>query len=243
MLGSPASGDVAVVAHDVEVADLAAAGVFLPAAGPGPEPVAGDFYDVLPLLSGAVAILLGDVSGHGPGAVERMRSLRAAAAGCVAVDAAPSLVLARLDTIMQALGPEDLATLWCGLYRPGSGELTYSSAGHPPPMLLEQGVPARPLALSDAPPLGTGFVRQVAEHMTVLAPGSVLVAYSDGLIERQRTHFDDQLALLGAAADAACGPHRDCMPASVAVGLVESLVPEPDAASDDVCVLVLRRLP
>lgn len=230
------------MAHPVDMAGLDAAGVFLPPAGPGPEPVAGDFYDVLPTL-GRVAVLLGDVSGHGPGAVQRMRSLRSAARSCVAVDACPSSVLTRLDTIMQALGPEELATMWFALYEPGSGELTYSSAGHPPPVMLEPGLPARPLALSDAPPLGTGFVRRVREHKTVLAPGSVLVAYSDGLIERQGAHFDDQVALLSAVADVACGQERNRAAASVARDLVEALIAEPDAAYDDVCVLVLRRLP
>jgi serine phosphatase RsbU (regulator of sigma subunit) len=63
------------------VLDLAVAGLYVPA-GPGPEPVTGDFYEVLPLADGTVALLVGDVAGHGRTAVGRMRQLRDAGPVC-----------------------------------------------------------------------------------------------------------------------------------------------------------------
>lgn len=240
-MGSPAAAAQALPASG-SVADLTFAGLYLPA-GPGPEPIAGDFWDVLPVAGGLVSLLVGDVAGHGEGAESRMRALRFAARACALVDARPASVLGRLDTIMQALGPEELATLWCGLYDPRTGALVYSSAGHPPPALRRPGGPCRPLALADAPPLGTGVVGRAPEHMGDLAPGAVLVAYSDGLIERPGAHFDDQLSLLDAMVDAAVHPDENRPPEAIAAGLVRALVPDPDQADDDVCLLVVRRLP
>lgn len=120
VLGSPVTGEAMSAPAVVEVADLRAAGLYVPA-GSGPEPVAGDFWEINLRADGLVSLVEGDVSGHGRAAVERMRALRAAAREVIAVDGTPASVLARLDVIMQALGPEDLATMWCGLYDPGHG--------------------------------------------------------------------------------------------------------------------------
>jgi serine phosphatase RsbU (regulator of sigma subunit) len=226
-----------------ELADLAVAGHYVPA-GPGAEPIAGDFFEVVVLADGLIALFVGDVSGHGKQAVDRMRALRATAKAYALEQPGPASLLARLDEYMGWQGPDDLATLWYGEYTPGSGMLTYASAGHPPPAVItHDGVPLL-LDVTDTPPLGTGLAHAAAaDHDVLLPPGAVLVAYSDGLIERRDRDFDSQLALLAEILGVACDPARVGTPASIAREILDALVPDPDRAEDDVCVLVVRRQP
>lgn len=219
------------------------AGRYLPA-GHGPEPIAGDFYDVLQLEDDLIALLVGDVTGHGVAAVNRMLRLRTAALEYALQQPGPASVLARLDLFMEQGDAESLATLWYGEYRPSTGLLTYGSAGHPPPVLSGHGNPAGLLKLADAPPLGTGLAHALArDHVEQLPPRAILVAYSDGLIERHHADFDEQLALLRDVVDVACDPTRAGTPQTIAAEILHALVPRPDQADDDVCLLVVRRQP
>lgn len=223
------------------VADLAFAGRYVPA-GPGPEPVAGDFYDVLPLGEDLIAVVVGDVAGHGRTALTRMKQLRAAMRAYASEEPGPASVIARLDRFCARLDAEAVATLWYGEYRPSSGTLTYASAGHPPPVLHCHGGATRLLREADAPPLGVGAAeRTVCEHVEVLPVGAVLVAYSDGLIERRGADLDDQLALLRQVVEAACDPRSAETAQDTAAHILTTLLPDVDQAQDDVCLLVLRR--
>ena len=225
------------------VSDLAFAGRYVPA-GTGPEPIAGDFYDVLRLEPDLVALLVGDVSGHGVPAVQRMRQLRAAARAYALDQAGPEQVLARLDRFVHRLETDGLATLWYGEYQPSTGTLTYASAGHLPPILHCHGDPTRLLEDASAPPLGTGVAHALAEeNHLVLPPGAVLVAYSDGLVERPGTDIDEQIAILSGLVDTACNPARTGSADDIAHELLTALVPDQAAAYDDVCLLVVRRAP
>ena len=148
----------------------------------------------------------------------------------------------RLDAYWEGLNIETLATLWYGEYRPSTGELTYVSAGHPPPVLTVHGDPARLLAEASAPPLGVGLAhRHAANDTETLPPGSVLVAYSDGLVERRRTDIAEQLAALQVVVTAACDPAKDGTAKDIATDILNALVPDLDRAEDDVCVLVVMR--
>ena len=241
-LGSPPTTALQRQLAAAAVADLSVAGLYLPA-GAGPEPIAGDFYDVLDLRPDRVALLVGDVAGHGAGALAAMQRLRTAARAAVVRESSPAAVLAALDTFMDGLGDEEYATLWYGEYAPSTGLLTYASAGHPPPALHTHGG-VTVLAEADAPSLGTGMAHAAAaEHVVVLPPGSVLIAYSDGLIERRGTDFDAQLRLLGTVVDRACDPVQVRSPESIAAEILAALVPDPDHAEDDVCLLVVHRQP
>ena len=236
--------DVAVPRHaDVAVGDLGIAGLYVPA-GRGPEPIAGDFYDVLTLHGDLVALVVGDVSGHGTAALSRMLQLRTAARDLAHQRLGPAAVLAELDRFMEGADPEGLATLWYGEYRPSSGTLLYGSAGHPPPALYVHGQGVRLLRSADAPPLGTGVAHvHAAQHEEQLPPGAVLVAYSDGLVERRGHDLDDQLALLDGIVTGACDPARSSTPQAIAREVLDALVPDPERAEDDVCLLVVRRQP
>jgi serine phosphatase RsbU (regulator of sigma subunit) len=225
------------------VADLAFAGRYVPA-GPGPEPIAGDFYDLLRLDDDLIAVVVGDVAGHGASALVRMRQLRAAARAYAIQEPGPASVVSRLDRFCGRLAPEAIATLWYGEYRPSTGVLTYASAGHPPPVLTCHGDPTRLLREASTPPLGAGAADVTAEeHQEVLPVGAVLVAYSDGLVERRGADFGDQLALLREIVDTACNPAAQGSADDIAGAILGALVPAPGAAEDDVCLLVVRREP
>lgn len=225
------------------VEDLVFAGRYVPAAE-GREPVAGDFYDVLQLGRDLVALLVGDVSGHGQDAVQRMRQLRAAARAYAIERPGPVSVLDRLDRFVHRLETDGLATLWYGEYQPSTGTLTYASGGHPPPVLHVHGDPARRLEDAASPPLGTGVTLPLAvEYREVLPPGALLVAYSDGLVERHGADIDDQITILEGIVDRACDPAREGTAEAIAEEILTALVPDPDRAEDDVCLLVVRRRP
>ena len=225
------------------VADLVFAGRYIPAAQ-GREPVAGDFYEVLRLGPDLVALLVGDVSGHGPDAVQRMRQLRAAARAYAIERPGPVGVLERLDGFVHRLETDGLATLWYAEYQPSTGTLAYASGGHPPPVLHAHGDAVRRLENASSPPLGTGVTVPLArEYREVLPLGSILVAYSDGLVERHDADIDDQIALLEGIDDRTCDPERAGTAETIAEEILTALVPDPDQAQDDVCLLVVRRQP
>lgn len=219
--------------------DLGYAGRYVPTDGTD-EPIAGDFYDVLTLGEDLVALCVGDVAGHGPEVLPQMQVLRDAFRETALRLRGPVAVVAALDAYWESLEIETLATLWYGEYRPSAGELTYASAGHPPPVLTVHGDPARLLAAASAPPLGVGLAHQHAANETeTLPPGAVLVAYSDGLVERRRTDIEEQLAALQSVVTAACDPAR--VGTAIAADILHALIPNLERAEDDVCVLVVMR--
>ena len=233
---STVPGDVA-----TRIGNLGFAGRYIPA-GPGAEPIAGDFYDLLQLEDDLVALVVGDVAGHGTTALARMQQLRAAARAYAIQQPGPASLIHRLDRFCARLDPEAIATFWYGEYRPSTGELTYASAGHPPPVLTCHGDPTRLLEPASSPPLGVGVAGELAaEHRIVLPLGAVLVAYSDGLVERHTESLDEQLDLLQTTVTVACDPARSGSATDIAGEILDTLMPDPDSAEDDVCLLVVRR--
>lgn len=235
----PAVGSTA--AATARAGDLGYAGIYVPTDGTD-QPIAGDFYDVLQLDVDLVAVCVGDVAGHGPAVLPQMQLLRDAVRATSRRLCGPVAVVAALDAYWEGLDIETLATLWYGEYRPSTGELTYVSAGHPPPVLTVPGDGARLLALASAPPLGVGLAHQHAANDTEVLPvGSVLVAYSDGLVERRSIDIDSQIDALRHVVTVACDPAPEGGAHAIAGHVLTALVPDPDRAEDDVCVLVLVR--
>lgn len=224
-----------------ELADLAVAGLYVPA-GSGPAPVAGDFYEVLVLPNGRIALFVGDVSGHGEQAVGRMRALRATARAYALEQPGPASVLARLDLFMDRQGPEELATLWYGEYQPGSGLLVYASAGHPPPAVTaHDGLPVL-LDVTDTPPLGTGLAHASRRSgRSCCRPGRSSSRTATGW----SSAGDGTSTTSSRCSRTSCGcdPARSGTPQTIAAEILDALVPDPDRAEDDVCVLVVRRQP
>ncbi|WP_417801363.1 SpoIIE family protein phosphatase [Streptomyces cinereospinus] len=184
-----------------------AVGRYLPAAG-GAE-IGGDWFDALPLPSLRVAMVVGDVVGHGLHAAATMGRLRTAVQTLADLELPPDELLTRLDELVARLAAEASpaerdavgATCLVTLYDPVTQRCTMASAGHPPPIVAEPDGTARPVPVRPGPPLGVGGLP--FETTTVqLAPDSWLALYTDGLLHRHADDIDtgaDRLALRIAA--------------------------------------------
>lgn len=143
--------------------------------------IGGDFYDVFQARGGRVAVLIGDVSGHG------LEAARIAALVKDVVHAfshqfrRPRLVLRETNRLLVERNLPGFVTAFLGFLDPGSGTLVYSSAGHPPPLLLREGR-AEPLE-SASSPLGVFADARYRDTATELQEGSLLLLYTDGITE------------------------------------------------------------
>ncbi|MFF0161601.1 SpoIIE family protein phosphatase [Streptomyces sp. NPDC005263] len=191
--------------------DLAALEVayrYLPA-GSGVD-VGGDWFDVIPLSGARVALVVGDVVGHGVHASATMGRLRTAVRTLADVDLAPDELLTQLDDVVLRLdreeGPEARglsqdtsgevgATCVYAVYDPVSRRCTMARAGHPPPALVHPDGGVRFLELPAGPPLGLGGLPFEAVEVE-LDEGSLLAFYTDGLVEAADRDIDVGLALL-----------------------------------------------
>ena len=145
--------------------------------------VGGDWYAVLPLPDKQLGVAIGDVAGHGINAVADMASVRFSLRALALGEPAPELVLERLNQMVRVFRPDTMITALYGVFDPASHTWTYATAGHLPVVLR---APDGSTVLLDEPcdpPLGvaTSFRR----HCTRIEPGSTLVLYTDGLIERR----------------------------------------------------------
>ncbi|MCF6521976.1 SpoIIE family protein phosphatase [Streptomyces sp. JJ36] len=160
--------------------------------------VGGDWFDVIPLAGGRVAFVVGDVTGHGLRAAATMGRLRTAVRTLAGLDLPPDELLRRVNDLADDLapGPDDplLATVVYAVYDPSTGRCALARAGHVPPLLItpraHEGRRARPLETPSGAPLGVGGVSFEAVELDV-PEGSVLVLYTDGLIENRGEDITD----------------------------------------------------
>jgi anti-anti-sigma factor len=197
--------------------------------------VGGDWYDVFPLGAGRLGVVIGDVVGRGVPAAAIMGQLQLAVRACALEGGSPATVVNRLNNLIQNLDVPQMATLIFGVVEPDSATLRLTSAGHPPPLVVEPDGTARFLTLHPVAPLGIepGTARETVEE---LHPGSTVVLYTDGLVERRGATIDDGLANL---LQAAAGSNGDIE--SLCDRLVKAL--GADDSSDDVALLALRLIP
>jgi PAS domain S-box-containing protein len=202
----------------------------------------GDWFDAIPLSGARVALVVGDVVGHGIHASATMGRLRAAVRTLAYVDLPPEEVLSHLDDLVlrpgaDGNGPEgttgDLgATCLYAVYDPVSGRCTMASAGHPPPLMVAPDGTVEMLDPVPGPPLGLGGLPFESLEISVPA-GSLLVLYTNGLIEARHRDVDEGLATLRATlAEAVPSLERTCD------AVLKALVAEPPA--DDVALLIAR---
>ncbi|GAA2750525.1 MULTISPECIES: SpoIIE family protein phosphatase [Kitasatospora] len=157
--------------------------------------VGGDWFDVVPLTGGRVALIVGDVMGHGIRAAATMGQLRTVARTLITLDMDPARVLRRLDEATAALGEGQFATCVCVVFDPVDRICTLSSAGHLPPVVSERDGSARLLDPPPGAPLGVGGVPFESMHFELPDDG-LLVLYTDGLVERRGHDLDEGLDLL-----------------------------------------------
>ncbi|MEJ8655157.1 SpoIIE family protein phosphatase [Streptomyces sp. MS1.AVA.4] len=205
--------------------------------------VGGDWFDVIPLSGARVALVVGDVVGHGINAAATMGQLRTAVRTLAAMDMPPDELLARLDEQALRLDEADTdphapdtatmaATCLYAVYDPVTRQCTIARAGHPPPAIID---PHGHVTFPDLPtgaPLGVGLVP--FESVTLELPEhSVLALYTDGLVEARGQDVDtgmDRLATTLAKPDQPLE--------SLCSSAVDTLSSE--APRDDVTLLLAR---
>ncbi|RKN04225.1 PP2C family protein-serine/threonine phosphatase [Streptomyces radicis] len=211
-----------------------AAAVYRPAGAPGG--LGGDWYDAVLLPSGECAAVIGDVSGHdlrAAAAMSRIRSMLRALR--LTSSGTPGSVLAQLDGIYRQVG-EDLITTACLAHVAPSGQgwsLSWSNAGHMPPLVLLPDGRGRYLEAEPGLPLGVDPGRARADHTRALPAGTTIVLFTDGLVERPGRSLDEGLAKLADVATA----HADRPVDELCHALVEH---SPADGHDDLAVLALR---
>ncbi|WP_285493858.1 GAF domain-containing SpoIIE family protein phosphatase [Actinomadura sp. NBRC 104425] len=202
---------------------------------PGKASVGGDWYDIFPLPSGEIGIVMGDVAGHGLPAAVVMGRMRSALRAYALEADDPAEVLRKLDRKMQHFEPEATATVLyarCDLER---GRVRVSSAGHWPPVLALPDGDVKFLDLKTDILIGLGDDMPHQTTTVTLPPGALLCLYTDGLVERRNSEIVHDLSRLRDAVYA--GP-----PEAVCTAVMSALIGR-ETAEDDVALLLMRRTP
>ena len=199
--------------------------------------VGGDWYEVFAVPGGQIGIAVGDVVGHNLEAAAAMGQLRAGMLALATQGGHPGDLLAGLDAFAHAHAITDYATAGCAFLDPQRGELRFATAGHPPMLVVAPDGVVTWLEGARTRPLGSlwGIVPAVEAHQ--LEPGSVVVAYSDGLVERRGRSITDGLERLAEHVVR----HRTTPVDELCARVVGEMTGE-SPSDDDVVLLCLRWL-
>ena len=212
-----------------QVPDVDFAGIYVPASKR--ELLGGDWYDALRLSDGRIVVSIGDVAGSGLSAAVIMSSMRQVIRGVAQVYADPIAMLDAADRTLKAEYPDTFVTAFVGVFDPVARTLRYASAGHPPPLLREAEGMVTPLGVSGLP-LGLRLRGETAA-ITLLPNASLIVFYSDGLIEAERDiirGYERLVAALGRDDIAKSSNPANALYRAVLKG----------GSNDDVVILTLR---
>ena len=196
------------------------------------ENVGGDWYDAVRLLDGRVLLTIGDVSGSGLHAAVVMGVVRQIMRGIAQLHAEPALMLDASDRALRQEYPEVLVTAWVGILDLVSQTLTYASAGHPSPLLLEVDGSVRELDHLTLP-IGLRQGHQGHASTVPLESGNAIWLYTDGLIESKHDIIEGTRLLEETARD----PRMRTVAGPAA--MIRHLV-IPDGSPDDVAILVVK---
>ncbi|MGY1770072.1 PP2C family protein-serine/threonine phosphatase [Blastococcus sp. SYSU D00813] len=185
--------------------------------------VGGDWYDAFAVPDGATLLVIADVAGHDAGAAATMAQARGVLRGLAqSVVGSPAAVLSALDRALDDLGVGTLVSMVLASLEPlpaGGVRLSWTNAGHPPPVLLGADGGVVLLDRPVDPPLGLAPGLPRVDHELELAPGDALLLYTDGLVESRTADLDAGLRVL-----------------------VDALRDAPDRSPEGVCDAVLARL-
>ncbi|WP_206068942.1 SpoIIE family protein phosphatase [Nonomuraea composti] len=203
------------------------------------EGVGGDWYDVIRLPGPRIALVVGDVTGHGINAAATMGRLRTAVRTLTYLELPPDELLAHLDRLVadESCGDLDAAGATClyAVYDAATRRCTMAAAGHPPPAVVAPSGEVTFPALPSGTPIGLGM-GAFESHSIDLDAGTLLALYTDGLIETRQADLDAGMARLGSALSGAVWmPTLEGLCAAV-VGAIVGDGP----AEDDVALLMAR---
>jgi serine/threonine-protein kinase RsbW len=196
--------------------------------------VGGDWFDAFMISADKLALVVGDVVGRGIDAATTMGQLRSAVRALANDEAGPAKVLQGLDRFVARVDSAKMATVAYGEVDLASGELTYACAGHLPPLIHEPAGPPEYLMDGRSAPLGSraGDTTRT-ERTRYLQPGTRMLLYTDGLIERRSRTIDKGFEVLAREfARVRAAPTN-----GLTAALADTLVGREHA--DDVCLLSL----
>ncbi|WP_433572704.1 SpoIIE family protein phosphatase [Streptomyces sp. CA-251247] len=208
--------------------------------------VGGDWFDIIPLPGARVALVVGDVVGHGLHAAATMGRLRTAVHNFSTLDLPPDELLWHLDELVARIDQEEVAdgneggeagvtgaTCLYAIYDPSTGRCTMARAGHVQPVVLHANGTADFAEVPGGPPLGLGGLPFETLELQ-LPENSSLVLYTDGLVEDRERDIDESLALLRRTV----AGHPDRSPDETCEAVLRALLPE--RPRDDIALLVGR---
>ncbi|MER5409663.1 SpoIIE family protein phosphatase [Streptomyces sp. NPDC002769] len=214
-----------------------AAARYLPA-GQGMD-VGGDWYDVIPLSGGQVALVVGDVMGHGLPEAATMGRLRTAVHTLADLELPPDEIMSRLNDIVGGMGEGSYVTCLYALYDSTTQICSIARAGHPPPALVHPDGTVLFPELATDPPLGAA--EPPFETVELPVPeGSLLVLYTDGLVESAKRDIDEGMADLAELLRTVRRNGIDTDLDQLCDILTAGLLPAEHQAADDAAVLVAR---
>ncbi|MFC4531799.1 SpoIIE family protein phosphatase [Sphaerisporangium dianthi] len=201
-----------------------------------PLEVGGDWYDIVPLAEDRIGIVVGDCVGRGLKAAAVMGQLRSACRALLLQDAGPAQVLTALDRFAALVPGAKCTTVFCGVLDTVTGDLVYSSAGHPPGILAHADGTTLLLEGGRSVPLAVRPGHPRPESGCTMPARSTLLLYTDGLVERRRRPLTDGIDQAGAAVRAGTStPIED-----LAADVMTRLAPE-GGFTDDVALLLYRQ--
>jgi PAS domain S-box-containing protein len=201
-----------------------------------PLEIGGDWYDVLLLRDHRTGIIVGDCVGRGLSAAAVMGQLRSSARALLLTGAEPAMLLEQLDAAAELIPEAFCTTVFIATLDTDSGVLCYSCAGHLPAVLAAPH--SEPVLLADARsvPLAVRRKGPRPQATTTLVPGSTLMLYTDGLVERRNASIDDGIERVAEVVNQSVNSPVD----AVADAVLDDLAP-PGGYDDDVAIVVYRR--
>ncbi len=201
-----------------------------------PLEIGGDWYDVLPVGDHRIGIVVGDCVGRGLPAAAVMGQLRSSARALLLTGAEPARLLEQLDAAAALIPDAFCTTVFLAILNTESGVMRYSSAGHPPAVLASPHSETILLTGAQSVPLAVRQRDSRPQASQELAPGSRLMLYTDGLVERRGASIDDGIARL---ADVVSNSMQ--LPINAVADAVLSELAPSAGYDDDVAIVVYHR--